>query len=456
MTPQSPAEGDTTAPPATPQSSQTPAHPATASPPAVLWAGSRALTLRHAEDTPRWHQVTPDALAPTPCAPHTQGPQGLPTRARVPGTQDVPGGVWWAGFIAYEVGRTIEPTSLAARPGEPVPPASWDGCGPGSAAGALCPGPWGLGAWCAVRPACGDAGLAAGGAFSLGPLRSDWGRAGYQAAVAHAVELIGAGELYQVNLAHHLVGRVGGDSLALFATLADRVRPAFGCLLELPALPDGRRRWVACLSPELLVSYDAATRRLVCEPMKGTRPATPGAGAGPDPARAALEKSVKDRAELAMIVDLTRNDLGRVARGGSVRVDEPRRIERHGGALGAVWQASARVSATLADGLTLDDALRALLPAGSITGAPKVRAMQVINRLEPAPRGPYCGAIGVIDPAGGARLAVGIRTACVVGDELRYPVGAGVVADSTPGDEWLETLAKAGPLRAIGARVIED
>lgn len=287
------------------------------------------------------------------------------------------------------------------------------------------------------------------GPYRLGAMRSAWGRERYVGAVSRAVELIHAGDMYQVNLTHALVGQFQGCTRALFADLALASSPAMGCYLELPPLADGRRRVVLSVSPELLLRFDAASRTLTTEPMKGTR-------AGTDGGLLELREAGKDKAELAMIVDLMRNDLGRVSAIGSVRVDEPRKLEHHGPHDDGVWQASARVSGRLRDGLALDDALRALLPAGSITGAPKVRAMQVIHEMEPTPRGPYCGAIGMIDEQGNAELAVGIRTAVIVGDELRYSVGAGIVAQSDPRAEWDETMAKAGPLRAIGALIVDD
>lgn len=358
-----------------------------------------------------WHEVTAGSLAP-------KG-QGA-----------------FAGFISYEIGHELEPTSTAVRPG-------------GVPGGARPEASWGLGGWMSL----GDAsptreGLVEVGSYRLGAMRSVWGRERYVEAVARAVGLIHAGDMYQVNLAHALVGKFEGCPRALFVDLARAASPAMGCFLELPALPDGRRRAVLSLSPELLVRYDAGTRMLTTEPMKGTR-------IGTDAGLGELRDADKDKAELAMIVDLMRNDVGRVSAIGSVRVEEPRMLVHHGPREGGVWQASARVSGRLRDGLTLDDALRAMLPAGSITGAPKVRAMQVIHQMEPTPRGPYCGAIGLIDEQGNAELAVGIRTAVIVGDELRYSVGAGIVAQSDPQAEWAETLAKAGPLRAVGA-VIED
>lgn len=342
----------------------------------------------------------------------------------------------FAGFVSYEVGHVLEPTSTAARPGLP---------GTGVHADAS----WGIGGWMAIGHEPVPVTDEPPGAYRIGPLRSAWGRRGYERAVGRAVELVHAGDMYQVNLTHALVGRFEGSTRALFADLARAALPALGCYLELPPLSDGRRRAILSLSPELLVRYDAATRTLTTEPMKGTRPAT-------DSGLDDLRRAEKDKAELAMIVDLMRNDLGRVSDTGTVRVDEPRMLVRHGPIDGGVWQASARVSGRLRGDVTLDDALRALLPAGSITGAPKVRAMQVIHEMEPTRRGPYCGAIGVVDEQGNAELAVGIRTAVVVGDELRYSVGAGIVAQSDPAAEWAETLAKAGPLRAIGVEIEDD
>jgi para-aminobenzoate synthetase component 1 len=176
--------------------------------------------------------------------------------------------------------------------------------------------------------------------------------------------------------------------------------------------------------------------------MKGTRPA------GGDEAE--LASAEKDRAELNMIVDLMRNDLGRVCRFGSVRVEEPRAIERHG----PVLQATATVSGRVRGGLDLADVLGAGFPPGSVTGTPKIRAMQIIGELEGGPRGPYCGCIGLIDRGGRARLNVAIRTALLteVGTgvwDLEFPVGAGIVADSDPEAEWRETLDKAGVLTGV-------
>lgn len=210
-------------------------------------------------------------------------------------------------------------------------------------------------------------------------------------------------------------------------------------------------RAMLSLSPELFLEYDASSRRVITRPMKGTRPCVPGA-------YEELEASAKDRAELAMIVDLMRNDIGRVCSFGSVQVDVPRSIERHDNAAGGVWQAIAQISGTLRSGLDAADLIAATFPAGSVTGAPKIRAMQIIDELEPTCRGIYCGSAIHIREDGSVKLNVAIRTALIESDSacgdspapdhlrgtLRYSVGAGIVADSVPASEWQETLVKAG------------
>ncbi len=286
--------------------------------------------------------------------------------------------------------------------------------------------------------------------FSLSRLRSSAGRERYCRDVERVLELIRAGDVYQVNLAHELSGAFRGSSRALFAGLAARSRPWHGAYLE--SFGPSPARALVSLSPELFLEFDPSTRRVRTRPMKGTRP---GAASAHE-----LEGSPKDRAELAMIVDLMRNDLGRVCVFGSVRVEDARRIERHGGHRG-VLQATACVSGTLRSDRSLDDLVRGAFPGGSVTGAPKIRAMQVIDELEPVARGPYCGAVGFISDSGHAAFSIAIRTALIEGvanarpgtferATLRYSVGAGIVADSTPESEWRETLQKA---RAIGAAV---
>ncbi len=270
-------------------------------------------------------------------------------------------------------------------------------------------------------------------------------RGRYTAAVRRAVEYIRAGDIYQANLTHRLSTPFSGSARGLFAALAE-ADPVHGVYLE---ADHDRARTVLCsASPELFLSYNPETRRLTTRPMKGTRPLA----ADPDE----LRDAPKDRAELAMIVDLMRNDLGRVAEFGSVRVEHARTIERHAA---SVLQATATIGATLRADRTLADAIAAAFPAGSVTGAPKIRAMQIIDELEDAARGPYCGTAGFIDDSGRAVLNVSIRTAAVSGTPdrsaadaigsgtLDYAVGAGIVADSDPDAEWDETLVKADALR---------
>ncbi|MEL6796010.1 MAG: anthranilate synthase component I family protein [Planctomycetota bacterium] len=272
--------------------------------------------------------------------------------------------------------------------------------------------------------------------FSLGGVHGLDRQQRYESAVARAVDLIRAGDVFQVNLTHALSASFAGSPHGLFAALAGRLAPWHGCYLEWDD------RAIASASPELFLEV-TPEGRVITRPMKGTRP-------GDD---RSLAHNPKDAAELAMIVDLMRNDLGRVCRFGSVRVDEGRAIEPHGGTDIAphVWQGVATVTGELRDGVGIGELLRATVPPGSITGAPKVRAMQIIHELErdlgfgDASRGAYCGATGFIGDDGSASLAVTIRTAIVEGGVCRYPVGAGIVADSDPHGEWLETLVKARP-----------
>jgi anthranilate/para-aminobenzoate synthase component I len=280
--------------------------------------------------------------------------------------------------------------------------------------------------------------------FTTTPLTPAWPRPEYTAAVAECLRLIAAGDAYQINLAHHLTATFRGDALALYTQLAAAARPAHAGFLCWDDPTTRTRHAVLSLSPELFLEYDPATRRIRTQPMKGTRPFAS------DPAE--LDASEKDRAELNMIVDLMRNDLGRVGVPGSVRVTRPRDIDPHAN---SVWQATATVEGTLREGLTAADLLAAAFPPGSVTGAPKVRAAQIIRSLEPLPRGPYCGTLVRLHPDGRLTASVLIRTAHIHGTpdpggphafldaRLDFPVGAGIVADSDPDAEWQETLTKA-------------
>ncbi|MFO0832263.1 MAG: anthranilate synthase component I family protein [Phycisphaerales bacterium] len=345
-------------------------------------------------------------------------------------------GAGWVACLSYELGCLLEPA--AGRPRGSWPLLTL----------ARCEDAWlhdGLtGTWSPVGnpPRLDPPGHPR--AWHVGSLTSELGEAGYTRRVARAVEYIHAGDVYQVNLAHRLHAPFTGSARAFFREWAAQSRAWYGAYMEWDSSPSTRRA-VLSASPELFLSLNPATRRLVTRPMKGTRPAGRAVGE--------LEHSAKDRAELAMIVDLMRNDLGRVCDLGSIRVDQPRAIESHTG-LG-VLQATATVSGTLAPGRSWWDAIRATFPGGSVTGAPKVRAMQIIQELEPSPRGPYCGCIGFIGDDGSFQFNIAIRTAVMEGTpdpatldgftsaSIAYNVGAGIVADSSPAAEWQETLDKA-------------
>ena len=273
----------------------------------------------------------------------------------------------------------------------------------------------------------------------VGALQSDMGYPAYRDMVRRALDYIVAGDIYQVNLAHRLRATLRGDPLALHLKL----RAASGAPLS--AFLDFSDVQILSASPELFLSFHAAERRLETRPIKGTRPR--GAEADED-ARLLREviEDAKERAEHVMIVDLLRNDLGRVAEIGTVRVESLHRAV----SLANVHHAVSTVSCRVRESFGFADMLRATFPGGSITGAPKIRAMQIIEELESCRRGPYTGAIGVLLPDGSFQLSIAIRTAVVAAGELRFHVGGGIVADSTPEAEWRETWAKAeGLSRAL-------
>lgn len=250
---------------------------------------------------------------------------------------------------------------------------------------------------------------------------------------------IGAGDIFQANLAQRFQGRLAVSPRELYRRLRAESPAPYGCFLDLGG-PQ-----VLSISPELFLERRGG--RVVTHPVKGTQPR------GTDPTsdaarRAELEASAKDRAELAMIVDLLRNDLGRVATTGSVRVETAREVVAHP----TVFHAHAVVAAELDPAVHAADLLRATFPGGSITGAPKIRAMEILESLEDARRGPYCGAAGWFGHEGDLVLNILIRTIVTDGNDLSFRVGGGIVADSSPEAEYEETLVKARAiLRALGA-----
>jgi len=263
---------------------------------------------------------------------------------------------------------------------------------------------------------------------------SDQGPVGFMAGVGRIRDYIASGDVYQVNLAHRYETVVEGDLPALYLRLRRRSPAPFGAYLNFGDLH------ALSISPERFVSLRGG--RVSTRPIKGTRPR------GADPAedarlRAELEASAKDRAELLMIVDLERNDLGRVCEPGSVRVDELFTVEAHP----TVWHLVSEVSGRLASGRDVFDLLKASFPGGSITGAPKIRAMQIIAELEPHRRGLYCGSIGWLGFDGDAELNIAIRTMVEHQGRVLFHVGGGITWDSVPHEEYAETQAKARALR---------
>ena len=326
-----------------------------------------------------------------------------------------------AGLVSYEAGYALEPGRFLSPPDSPSP-LVWFG---------VYRAPVALDAKDleAIRPRQ---------SVTLDALEFGLDRTAYRERIVRIKDHIREGDVYQVNLTAPFTFRTEADALDLFAALRARQPVAYGALLRVPELD------VVSMSPELFFRVDTVgdARTITARPMKGTAPRgrTPEADAELIDALVSREK---DRAENLMIVDLLRNDVSRVSRPGSVRVPtlfEPERYE-------TLTQMTSTVQADLLPGVGLAEVLRALFPCGSVTGAPKLRAMQIIRQLEIAPRGVYCGAIGYAAPgAGGLRAAVfnvAIRTAVLMGSMGRYDVGSGVVWDSEADMEYDECLLKA-------------
>jgi para-aminobenzoate synthetase component 1 len=278
------------------------------------------------------------------------------------------------------------------------------------------------------------------GTVWLRPPRSNFERGDYLRAVGRALEYIRAGDVFQVNISQRFTsGGVAGpmgetDALTLYLRLKARSPAPYAAFLRWKDLA------IASASPELF--YESSGRRIVTRPIKGTRPR----GATEEEDRRLIDelsRSAKDRAELTMIVDLERNDLGRVCEYGSIRVVDPMSIET----FAQVHHLVATVEGNLRDGSGPIDVVRAVFPGGSITGAPKIRAMEIIDELEPIRRGVYTGAIGYFGRGGVSAFNIAIRTLFIEGDRVHYQVGGGIVADSDPEAEYHETLTKGLGLR---------
>ena len=317
-----------------------------------------------------------------------------------------------AGFLAYEAAPALD-GALRTREGDGSVPLLW------------------FGVFAERAPAPGIALPSGGPSFSLGEWESSVDPARHAARVAEIRALIEAGDTYQVNYTFRLRAPLQGSDLALYERLCLSQRGGYCALLRLPGLT------LASASPELFFRWHG--RDLELRPMKGTRPR--GRWAEEDRARAdELLASEKERAENLMIVDLLRNDAGRIAEYGSVRVDPLFEVESYP----TVHQLTSTVHARTREGVTLTDLLRALFPCGSVTGAPKVRTMEIIAELEDAPRGVYTGAIGFLSP-GEAVFNVPIRTLAIdpEGGTVSMGVGSGVTYDSEAAAEYRECLQKA-------------
>lgn len=260
----------------------------------------------------------------------------------------------------------------------------------------------------------------------------------YRAAVRRAREEIAAGEVYQVNVCTRFGARFAGSPLDVFAAGIDRLNPARAAFVS------GGWGSVASLSPELFLARHGDV--VTSAPIKGTLPRQGIADAGN---AERLRSSAKDVAENVMIVDMARNDLGRVCETGSVTVPRLLEVQPHPG----VWHLVSTVAGRLAqvDDTDVDDAalLAATFPPASVTGAPKLRALEVITALETAPREVYCGAVGLASPVAGTELNVAIRSCEFHGGDVWFGVGGGITADSDPDAEWAECETKAAPLLAL-------
>ncbi|MEQ1537914.1 MAG: aminodeoxychorismate synthase component I [Sphingorhabdus sp.] len=326
-------------------------------------------------------------------------------------------GLHAAGYLAYEAGFALEPRFADQAENRDIrAPLAWFGLFAdyqeidAMTVKSLLPDP--AGAW-------------------LGPLRPKVARGDYDAAFDAVERYITDGDIYQANLTFRAEADYAGNPLALYAALRARSAAGYGGVIWTG------EQWFLSFSPELFFALKDG--RVTTKPMKGTAARVTDAVA--DAVLASeLQNDPKQRAENLMIVDLLRNDLSRVAEPGSVTVPDLFVIESYP----TVHQMTSTVTARLADGLGAVDLIRAIFPCGSITGAPKIRAMEIINEIESAPRGIYCGSIGRIDASGDAAFNVAIRTFHLNAATKRVSVGlgSGVVADSDGASEWAECLAK--------------
>ena len=324
-------------------------------------------------------------------------------------------GLWAAGYLAYELGFLFEERLTPLLPRRSATPLLWFGLydAPQRPTGAEI-----------------DVMLATAGPGRAEMTAPLWDQAAYGHAFDQVQGLIAAGDTYQVNLTMKVPFRLEGDPLGLYRTLARSQKVAYGAYI------DAGDHVVLSRSPELFVSGSAG--RLQARPMKGTlkRGRT---RAEDEAGRAALVGDEKNRAENLMIVDLLRNDLGRIARTGTVAVTDLFTVETYA----SLHTMTSGITAQMRPGTGIVEVLENLFPCGSITGAPKLRAMEIIHAVEAGPRGLYTGSIGYIAPNGDFTFNVAIRTALIGADgNGEIGIGGGIVADSTAKDEYEEALLK--------------
>ena len=323
-----------------------------------------------------------------------------------------------AGYFSYELGLLLEPRLAPLLPPDRAVPLLW----------------FGMFEECDVLE--GDAVGAAlaqkiSGRAYAGPLHHEWDASAYAARFARAHDWIADGDIYQANLSFRSRFAFVGDAMALYRDLRAQAGAAHCAFVD-----DGTRH-ILSLSPELFFDI-SADDVLTAKPMKGT--VARGSDAQADAAaRDWLANSAKDRAENLMIVDLLRNDLGRIAEIGSVAVSDLFAVETYP----TLHTMVSTVTAKLEPHADIPAIIKALFPCGSITGAPKIRAMEIIAALEESPRGVYCGAIGHFAPDGSANFNVAIRTLTIAGDQGELGIGGAVVYDSTAKSEYAECLLKA-------------
>ena len=334
-------------------------------------------------------------------------------------------GFWVAGWLSYEAGYALEPKLAALEPAEGGPRAAFG----------VFPGPKDAG------PALERATELAKG-VTLAPVEPRISRAEYDAAMARVMSYIGAGDCYQINLTFPMRTRLlQGGAFGLYGALRARQAVGRGAFVDLGLAPV-----LVSRSPELFIAV-TAEGRIEARPMKGTAPRDPDPVVDAELAEE-LRASEKGQAENLMIVDLLRNDISRVAKVGSVKVPKLFAVESYA----TLHQMVSTVVGDLVEAPSMAGVMAALFPCGSITGAPKIRAMEIIREVEPFARGAYCGAIGWMAPDGAARFNVAIRTLSVTGDEIVLNVGGGVVQDSTATGEWEEALWKARYVQGLVSR----